>query len=582
MLKPVIALSITVFTLSVFCFPSDAYYVRGCSESHRTIPISHHKEIAENSSASSGERRSAISCLREYGAEGARVLSGLLERDFGNNDVIIYSLNSLGEIRDRSVIIALHDFIKRIDIELGSTRSSSVLTQSHGLTYKEMATEILAKLALSAFDEPSGIHPLTPAGRNDDGTVSIVICLGNAWYTRFASIGIRPRPSDARKIIKYLKKIKNTKPRTQKEASIVKTASEGLEIIEYRIALLKEYGPELIRRETDSKNGWKTTLHIKDIARRIDEVQDTPAYQAAFDALAGEIEIEGELSFASVSSLTNALIDTTYTYRAVYDALAREIEGVLSSESVSSLKNALRDTSDDVRWRAVVLLGHSRHPDAIPAIYKRLRNDPSLQVRLQAAESLGRLAGEKAVPALDEALVNDPAMLHGVISGLGHAGGAGVPVLIEMLENEINNPASESRIAELIVYSLKNTGDRRAIQPLIELITRPADSNTNWASTQKMAAQVLVRFAVHMHYYRTLYYRRSTAEGIAVTPEAHHQVSARDIERILAAVKNAGYEIDELERNFQGLDIERTIAAEIKARNEIDRSNELKRRLFLD
>lgn len=581
MSKFVLALSITVFTSSVFCFPSDAYYVRGCSGSNKTVPVSQHKQNAEDISPTNRARIPAIRCLREYGAEGARILCGLLERDFGNNDVIIYSLNSLGEIRDRSVIIALHNFIKRIDIELDSAGSSFVLTQSQGLTYKEMATGILAKLALSAFDRPSGIHPLTPAGRNDDGTVSIVICLGNAWYTRFASIGIRPRPSDAKKIIKYLKKIKNTKPRTQKEASIVKTASEGLEVIEYRIALLKEYGPELIRRETDSKNGWKTILHIKDIARSIDDVQDSPAYQAEFDALAGEIE--GELSLASViSSLANARGDTTDTYRAVYDALAYEIEGVLSSESVNSLKKAQRDTSADVRWRAVVLLGHSRHPDAIPAIYKRLRNDPSLQVRLQAAESLGRLAGEKAVPALEEALANDPAILHGVISGLGYASGAGVPVLIEMLKNEINNPDGKSQVADLIVHSLKNTGDRRAIQPLIQLITRPADSNQNWASTQEMAAQVLVRFAVHKHYYRTLYYRRSTAEGIAVTPEAHHQVSERDIERIVAAVKNAGYEIDELERNYQGLDIERTIAAEIKARNDIDRSNELKRRLFLD
>lgn len=576
MFKFILALSITVFTSSVFYFPSDAYYVRGCSGSNKTVPISHHKQNAEDISSTNRARIPAIRCLREYGAGGARILCGLLERDFGNNGVMIYILNSLGEIRDRSVIIALHNFIKRIDIELGSTRSSSVLTQSQGLTYKEMATEILAKLALSAFDRPSGIHPLTPAGRNDDGTVSIVICGGNAWYTRFASVGIRPRPSDARKIIKYLKKIKNTKPRTQKEASIVKTASEGLEVIEYRIALLKEYGPELIRRETDSKNGWKTTLHIKDIARRIDDVQDSPAYQAGFDALAGEIE--GELSLASVISLANAQGDTTDTFRAVYDAVACEIEGVLSSESVSSLRNALRDASADVRWRAVVLLGHSRHPDAIPAIYKRLRNDPSLQVRLQAAESLGRLAGEKTVPALKEALANDPAILRGVISGLGYAGGAGVPLLIEMLKNEINNPDGKSQVADLIVHSLKNTGDRRAIQPLIQLITRHADSNQNWASTQEMAAQVLVRFAVNIHYYRTLYYRRSTAEGIAVTPEAHHQVNARDIERIVAAVKNAGYEIDELERNYQGLDIERTIAAEINARNEID----VKRRLFLD
>jgi hypothetical protein len=269
-------------------------------------------------------------------------------------------------------------------------------------------------------------------------------------------------------------------------------------------------------------------------------------------------------------------------YDSVCEALASEFEGVLASESVHSLITALSDTSDEVRRRTVVLLGLSRHPNAIPAIYKRLRNDPSLEVRIQAADSLGRLAGEDAVSALKEALANDPRIARGVISGLGHAGGAGVPLLIEMLKDEINNPTGESNVADLIVFSLKNTGDRRAIQPLIELITRPADSNQNWASTQKMAAQVLVRFAVHMHYYRTLYYRRSTAEGIAVTPEAHHQVSERDIERIIAAVKNAGYEIDELERNFQGLDIERTIAAEIKARNEIDQSNELKRRLFLD
>lgn len=516
MSKFVLALSITVFTLTVFCYPSDAFYARGCSEFHRTIPISYHKEIAENSPASSGERRSAISCLREYGAEGARVLSGLLERDFGNDDVMIYILNSLGEIRDRSVIAALQNFIKRIDADLDSARSSSVPLKYNGLTYKQVAIEALAKLALSAYDEPSGVHPLTPAGRNDDGTVTIVVCGGIAWYRSFESVGIRPRPSDARKIIKYLKEIRNTKPRTKKEESIVNTASEGLELIEYRIALLKEYGPRLIRRETDSKDGWKKTLYMEE------GVEDINDY---------------------------------FMYDAVCKALASEIEGVLASESVHSLITALRDTSDDVRRRAVVLLGLSRHPNAIPAIYERMKSDPSLEVRLQAADSLGRLAGEKAIPALEETIANDPAMLHGVISGLGHAGGAGVPVLIEMLKNEINNPAGENSVAELIVYSLKNTGDRRAIQPLIEIMTHPADSNKNWASTQEMVAQVLVRFAVHKHYYGTLYYRRSTAEGIAVTPEVHHQVNERDIERIIPAVKNAGYDIDKLERNFLDSDL---------------------------
>lgn len=528
MLKFVLALSITTFSLSVFCSPSGAYYVRGCFSSNKTFPISQHKKIAEDTSVTSDERISPIRCLREYGAEGAQILCGLLESDFGNNDLTIYILNSLGHIRDRSVIVALHNFIKRIDADLDGAHSSSVHLESHGLLYKEKAIEILAKLALSAYDEPSGIHPLTPEGRNDDGTVSIVICGGIAWYRQFDSIGIRPRQSDAREIIKYLKNVKNSKPRTQKEASIVKTASEGLEVIEYRIALLKEYGPELIRRETNSKNGWKTTLYIKDIAHSINGFQDTFTNQTVYD------------------------IDT---YRAVYHALADEIEGVLASDSVNSLIKALSDASDDVRRRAVVLLGLSRHPNAISAIYERLRNDPALEVRLQAADSLGRLAGEKAVPALEEVLANDPAMAHGVISGLGHAGGAGVPVLIEMLKNEINNSTGESRVADAILCSLKNTGDRRVIQPLIEFITHPVDSKTNWASTQKIAAQVLVRFAIRKHYYRTLYFRRNTAVGIAVTPVAHHQVNEQDIEQIIAAVKNAGYDIDKLERNFDDLDL---------------------------
>ena len=518
MLKSVIALSIIVFTFTVFCYPSDAFYAKGCSSSHMTSPVSHHKMVAEDTSAPRNERISAIRCLREYGAEGAQILAAILEHDLGNADAIGYTLSSLGHIRDRSVIIILQNFIKRIDADLASAKSSSVPLKYSGLFYKERAIEILAKLALSAYDEPSGIHPLTPSGRNEDGTVSIVVCGGIAWYRQFESVGIRPRQSDARKIIDYLTEIKNSTPGTQRKESMVKAASEGLELIEYRIALLEEHGPELVRRETDSRKGWKTTLYVKDIAHSIDEFQDI------------------------------------LTYRAVYQALADEIEGVLASDSVDSLIKALSDASDDVRRRALVLLGLSRHPNAVPAIYKRLRNDPSLEVRLQAADSLGRLAGEKAVPALEEALENDHAMVHGVIPGLGHAGGAGVPLLIKMLKDEIDNPDGESRVADLIVYSLKNTGDRRAIQPLIDIIKRPADYKTDWPSTQKIAAQVLARFATRKHYDRILYYRRNCAEGISVTPAAHHQVTKQDIKQIVTAVKNAGYDIDELERNFADLD----------------------------
>jgi hypothetical protein len=107
----------------------------------------------------------------------------------------------------------------------------------------------------------------------------------------------------------------------------------------------------------------------------------------------------------------------------------------------------------------------------------------------------------------------------------------------------------------LIVYSLKNTGDRRAIQTLIELITRPADFKKNWASMQEMAAQVLSRFAIHKHYSSTPYCRRNTAEGIAIPPVEHHQVNQGDIEQIIAAVRNAGYDMDKLKTSLTDLEL---------------------------
>ena len=71
-----------------------------------------------------------------------------------------------------------------------------------------------------------------------------MVCGGIAWYRQFESVGIRPRQSDARKIIDYLTEIKNSTPGTQRKESMVKAASEGLELIEYRIALLEEHGPD--------------------------------------------------------------------------------------------------------------------------------------------------------------------------------------------------------------------------------------------------------------------------------------------------------------------------------------------------
>ena len=127
----------------------------------------------------------------------------------------------------------------------------------------------------------------------------------------------------------------------------------------------------------------------------------------------------------------------------------------LSSGTVNLLTTALNDDSAEVRQRAISLLGYSRNPEAIDAITDSLQNDPSWRVRKAAAMVLGLLAGEAAVSKLKAVLNQPPAepglkynwsyIKSGARSGLAKAGGAGIPLFIKMLNDEVKRSGEHGK-----------------------------------------------------------------------------------------------------------------------------------------
>jgi HEAT repeat protein len=234
-------------------------------------------------------------------------------------------------------------------------------------------------------------------------------------------------------------------------------------------------------------------------------------------------------------------------YRATRDILLEVDNAYLSSGTVNLLKTALNDNSVDensvkVRQRSIILLGLSRNSEAITVISNRLKHDPSRRVRFNAAKSLGRLAGEASIPALKVALVEDR-ISGAVIQGLGGAGGRAVPLLIQMLKDDLKKGGNG---ANWFIQSLRRTGDRRAIKPLLDIISRPTSpSDRHMSRVQLEAARVLAHFATEW-YVDILESRAKFSAVHPVTPTENRKVKAADQIRIVEALQNAGYDLNSL------------------------------------
>ena len=200
-----------------------------------------------------------------------------------------------------------------------------------------------------------------------------------------------------------------------------------------------------------------------------------------------------------------------------------------SSSTVTLLKTALNDNSVEVRRRAIVLLEYSRNPEAIPLLADRLQNDPSSRVRSLAATRLGKLAGEAAVPLLKAAWTEDKNISRGVIYGLGYAGGTAVPFLIERLKEKIEKNGS----AIWLINLLGSTGDRRVIEPFLDIISCP----TSASDVQLQAVRVLVDFADMPDYARILEYHAKFSAIDVMRPTESRRVNMADRVQILEFLK---------------------------------------------
>ena len=251
-------------------------------------------------------------------------------------------------------------------------------------------------------------------------------------------------------------------------------------------------------------------------------------------------------------------------YDKAFKALAMTNNVCLSSGTVNLLTTALNDDSAEVRQRAISLLGYSRNPEAIDAITDSLQNDPSWRVRKAAAMVLGLLAGEAAVSKL-KAVLNQPSaepglkynwsyIKSGARSGLAKAGGAGVPLLIKMLNDEVKRSGGHGK-AMYFIQHLESTLDRRVIRPLIDIISQPeSQSDPNWEGVREHAGTVLAHFATELTYASLLKARHSKlARGFPVTPSENRQVTPRDRARIREVLENAGYDIKRLDNRFVGV-----------------------------
>lgn len=220
-------------------------------------------------------------------------------------------------------------------------------------------------------------------------------------------------------------------------------------------------------------------------------------------------------------------------------ATVKLLKSVIAEHSRNSVLN---DNSEDMRLRAVALLGLSRNPDAIDTVANRMFNDPSWRVRESAASGLGMLAGEKALPALLDALRKKK--ISSLSGGFSFAGGKAVPLIIRWMEKDFAKNGGRS-IASTHASRLRWIGDRRAIEPLLRIIAHPdSTSDPTIDRVRFQAALTLAHFASEEWYSDNLELRTSYLAIPPSTLRKTRKVNATDRRRIIKALQNAGYDAD--------------------------------------
>jgi HEAT repeat protein len=174
-------------------------------------------------------------------------------------------------------------------------------------------------------------------------------------------------------------------------------------------------------------------------------------------------EVKAKLEYAYQDEALPMLIELLGHPHAGVRSRAAELVGGrdLPPEAVKTLIKLLKDPSDLVR----VATAHAfrKHgpnsPDSVPALGAVLRGDRSRDVRVAAAATLQQIAAVDAdharavaaevIPALRNADENDVSFIASACGPLGEAGEPAVPLLIELLNNDLAVPEVAGALAEL-------------------------------------------------------------------------------------------------------------------------------------
>ena len=260
--------------------------------------------------------------------------------------------------------------------------------------------------------------------------------------------------------------------------------------------------------------------------------------------------VDGEM--VDVREIVDNLYDEEI-YRPAREDLLHSNGALLSSATVRLLESVLADhswvtakyqDSEDIRMRAVCLLGLSRNPKAIAVVTDRMFSDPAWRVRGSAACALGRLTGEQGLPALLAALKKNK--ISKLNSAFHFAGDKTVPLIIRWMEEDFAENGGQNH-AHTHVSRLRWIGDRRAIEPLLRIVAHPGSPTDPRIDVVRFdAAEALANFTSEIGYY---YDTDKYSKYLAIDPaprRVNRRVTASDRKRIVKALENAGYNVERL------------------------------------
>jgi HEAT repeat protein len=158
----------------------------------------------------------------------------------------------------------------------------------------------------------------------------------------------------------------------------------------------------------------------------------------------------------------------------VRKAAAESLGHIGDARAVEPLVGALRAIDDGVRKAAAEALGKIGDARAVPSLLDALNNDWHAALRLAAAQALGELKDARAVPPLIERLKDkDAEVRKSAAEALGKIQDPQtVSEATAALCVALSDKSSRVRLAaaEALGRILKDSGDERAIQPLLKAL----------------------------------------------------------------------------------------------------------------